>query len=60
MALPSANILVLLLAFRIANSLFIYTKFDPDEYWQSLEVVHAYYYGWGTGYGLLVLRDNLS
>jgi hypothetical protein len=37
----------LLIAYRIYNALLVGTMFDPDEYWQSLEVAHEYVYGYG-------------
>jgi phosphatidylinositol glycan class B len=37
----------LLLLFRIINSLVVSTYFDPDEFWQSLEVAHNLVYGRG-------------
>lgn len=36
-----------LLAFRVCNSLLVQTSFDPDEYWQSLEVAHRVVFGYG-------------
>ncbi|TPX38674.1 hypothetical protein SeLEV6574_g07696 [Synchytrium endobioticum] len=40
-------VLPLLVAFRIFNALFVQTYFDPDEYWQSVEVSHYLAYGYG-------------
>jgi phosphatidylinositol glycan class B len=37
----------LLVAYRIINALIVQTSFDPDEYWQSLEVAHNKIYGYG-------------
>jgi phosphatidylinositol glycan class B len=39
------KLLILLLIFRIINCLIICTAFDPDEYWQSLEVAHRIVFG---------------
>lgn len=36
----SSNIFFIMLVFRVFNSIFISTFFDPDEYYQSLEVAH--------------------
>ena len=41
------HLFLALLIFRSLNSLSIVTFFDPDEYWQSLEVAHQYVYGRG-------------
>jgi GPI mannosyltransferase 3 len=35
----------LFLAFRIANAALLQTSFNPDEYWQSLEVAHRIVFG---------------
>ncbi|EFA77662.1 putative transmembrane protein [Heterostelium album PN500] len=37
----------LMIIFRCINSLLINTFFDPDEYWQSLEVAHQTVFGYG-------------
>eukprot|EP01127_Copromyxa_protea_P020080 TRINITY_DN6643_c0_g1_i1.p1 TRINITY_DN6643_c0_g1~~TRINITY_DN6643_c0_g1_i1.p1 ORF type:complete len:516 (-),score=63.71 TRINITY_DN6643_c0_g1_i1:31-1578(-) len=37
----------LVFLFRIFNSVSLVTFFDPDEYWQSLEVAHYTVYGYG-------------
>lgn len=34
-------------AFRLWNSLFVRTSFNPDEYWQSTEVAHRLVFGYG-------------
>lgn len=34
------RVFYLILAFRIIDSLVVRTYFNPDEYWQSLEVAH--------------------
>lgn len=40
--------LILLFFYRfIINTIFVQTYFDPDEYWQSLEVAHYLKYGYG-------------
>lgn len=36
-----------LLCFRVLNSLAISTFFNPDEFWQSLEVAHNLSFGYG-------------
>ena len=33
--------------FRMHNALLVKTFFDPDEYWQSLEVAHEFVFGYG-------------
>ncbi|KAJ3190186.1 hypothetical protein HDU85_000477 [Gaertneriomyces sp. JEL0708] len=38
---------VALLLFRMLNALTIRTYYDPDEFWQSLEVAHRYAFGYG-------------
>ncbi len=38
---------LLLLGFRVFNALTNKTFFQPDEYWQSLEVAHNLVYGYG-------------
>lgn len=37
----------LLLFFRVLNGFVVQTYFDPDEYWQSLEVAHHSVFGYG-------------
>mmetsp|Transcript_4377 Transcript_4377/g.10830 ORF Transcript_4377/g.10830 Transcript_4377/m.10830 type:complete len:548 (+) Transcript_4377:133-1776(+) len=37
-----------LLLFRVLNALLIRTFFNPDEYWQSLEVAHHAVFGYGS------------
>lgn len=39
--------LLLALAYRSISLLFPQTFFQPDEYWQSLEVAHEYVFGYG-------------
>mmetsp|Transcript_4571 Transcript_4571/g.6817 ORF Transcript_4571/g.6817 Transcript_4571/m.6817 type:complete len:507 (-) Transcript_4571:969-2489(-) len=36
---------LLLLSFRAFNGIFVETYFDPDEYWQCLEVAHCLAFG---------------
>ncbi|KAI8846600.1 Alg9-like mannosyltransferase family-domain-containing protein [Chytridium lagenaria] len=36
-----------ILAFRTYNALAVRTFFNPDEYWQSLEVAHEFVFGYG-------------
>jgi hypothetical protein len=40
-------LLVLLIGFRILNSLIVVTWFDPDETWQATEVAHNIVFGFG-------------
>ncbi|KAL8283183.1 hypothetical protein RQP46_005961 [Phenoliferia psychrophenolica] len=47
MALSLRAIFVLALAVRLANALVSRTFFQPDEYWQSLEVAHRLVFGYG-------------
>ena len=41
------NIFLLILLFRIVNALSVQSFFNPDEYWQSLEVAHYDVFGYG-------------
>ncbi|KAF0913032.1 hypothetical protein E2562_019806 [Oryza meyeriana var. granulata] len=41
------RVLALALAFRAANALLVRTYFNPDEYWQCLEVAHRIVFGYG-------------
>mmetsp|Transcript_43448 Transcript_43448/g.82910 ORF Transcript_43448/g.82910 Transcript_43448/m.82910 type:complete len:586 (-) Transcript_43448:188-1945(-) len=41
------QVLGLLLAFRLTNSVVVCTYFNADEYWQSLEVAHRLVFGYG-------------
>ncbi|XP_076958345.1 mannosyltransferase APTG1-like [Bidens hawaiensis] len=43
----SKKIFTLCLIFRIINSLFVQTYFNPDEHWQALEVAHRVTFGYG-------------
>ena len=36
-----------LLLFRALNGLVVVTYFNPDEYWQSIEVAHRWVFGYG-------------
>lgn len=38
---------VSLVAIRLANALLLRTYFEPDEYWQSVEVAHKHIFGYG-------------
>lgn len=40
------QVLGLLLAFRLTNSVVVCTYFNADEYWQSLEVAHRLVFGY--------------
>ncbi|KAI8926169.1 Alg9-like mannosyltransferase family-domain-containing protein [Entophlyctis helioformis] len=42
-----AKILFMMAAFRIYNAILVRTYFDPDEFWQSLEVAHEAVFGYG-------------
>ncbi|KVI09023.1 GPI mannosyltransferase [Cynara cardunculus var. scolymus] len=42
----SKKILLLCLVFRMTNSLFVQTYFNPDEHWQALEVAHRITFGY--------------
>ena len=51
----------LLCAYRGANALLICTYFNPDEFWQSLEVAHRLVYGYArltTGLGYPALKRD--
>lgn len=39
-------LLALIILFRCINSVLVQTFFDPDEYWQSLEVAHKVVFGY--------------
>ena len=39
--------LLLLCLYRATNALLVSTYFNPDEYWQSLEVAHRSAFGYG-------------
>ena len=41
------SLFLLLLAFRLANTLLLRTFFQPDEYWQSQEIAHRMVFGYG-------------
>jgi len=43
----SKTILWISITFRVFNSLVVKTSFNPDEYWQSLEVAHDLAFGYG-------------
>ncbi|GJX62428.1 GPI mannosyltransferase 3 [Tanacetum coccineum] len=43
----SWKILLICIVFRMANSLFVQTYFNPDEHWQALEVAHRVTFGYG-------------
>lgn len=52
------KLLLLLITLRVINSLFIATFFDPDEYWQSMEVAHSVVFGYG--YKTWEWRENIA
>ncbi|CAB4434440.1 unnamed protein product [Rhizophagus irregularis] len=41
------RLLSCLILFRIINAIFTKTYFNPDEYWQSVEVAHYLVFGYG-------------
>ncbi|KAJ0886752.1 putative GPI mannosyltransferase [Helianthus annuus] len=43
----STKIFIICLIFRMTNSLFVQTYFNPDEHWQALEVAHRITFGYG-------------
>ncbi|KYR01681.1 putative transmembrane protein [Tieghemostelium lacteum] len=43
----TSNLFLALIVIRCIDSLLINTFFDPDEYWQSLEVAHKMVFGYG-------------
>ena len=45
--LSESNLFLFVLLFRIVNALTVQTYFNPDEYWQSLEVAHYDVFGYG-------------
>jgi len=44
---PLASIFLVVLAVRVLNALATRTFFQPDEFWQSLEVAHRSVFGYG-------------
>lgn len=44
--LSTKNIFIICLVFRVVNSLFVQTYFNPDEHWQALEVAHRITFGY--------------
>ncbi|KAH7387741.1 hypothetical protein KP509_16G038800 [Ceratopteris richardii] len=42
-----SKVLMGCIAFRILNALVLQTAFNPDEYWQSVEVAHRIVFGYG-------------
>jgi phosphatidylinositol glycan class B len=51
-----------LFALRALNAVFVQTYFDPDEYWQTIEVAHhaVFSYGWLSWEWTVGLRSILS
>lgn len=47
---------------RTLNAIFLRTYFDPDEYWQTIEVAHhaIFGYGWLSWEWIIGLRSILS
>lgn len=43
----SVKVVILVVAFRLANSLLCRTFFQPDEYFQSIEIAHRLVFGYG-------------
>lgn len=37
-----------LFTFRLFNAFLVRTYFDPDEYWQTLEIAHRQIFGYGA------------
>ena len=50
---PSRSVTLCVLAFRLANACVLQTSFEPDEYWQSLEVAHHIVFGYGQWLNLV-------
>lgn len=50
-----------MVSWRIFNAIIVNTYFDPDEYWQSIEIAHhtVFGYGWVTWEWLVGLRSWL-
>ncbi|KAF8568980.1 hypothetical protein P879_04606 [Paragonimus westermani] len=42
------RLFVVLLCYRVLNTLLIQTAFVPDEFWQSVEVAHNWTFGYGS------------
>ena len=45
--LPFTILFISSLLFRILNSTLVQTYYDPDEFWQSLEIAHRSVFGYG-------------
>lgn len=45
--MPHTQLYLACLLYRIALALAVQTAFNPDEYWQSLEVAHKVVFGYG-------------
>ena len=43
----ASSIVLTLVLLRVINSIFVYSFFSPDEYWQSLEIGHKITFGYG-------------
>src|SRR3989338_5024992 len=43
----NVRLLITLIAFRCVNAIIVQTYFNPDEFWQSVEVAHFWVYGYG-------------
>jgi len=41
------HVFLLFMLYRWLNGLLVWTYFDPDEYWQSLEIAHKQVFGYG-------------
>lgn len=52
---------IILVLLRLFNAALVKTYFDPDEYWQSIEIAHlnVFHYGWKTWEWSMGLRSCL-
>jgi phosphatidylinositol glycan class B len=46
-SLSAKKLVLSLFLFRTINALLVQTFFQPDEYWQSLEIAHRIVFGYG-------------
>lgn len=47
MLLTNRKVAIGLICWRLLNALCVQTFFNPDEYWQSVEIAHRMVYGYG-------------
>ena len=59
MEAAGAKVWCAVLVFRLVNALLVRTYFNPDEYWQSLEIAHRLVFGYGYEY-VQHCRETLS